>query len=58
LFRDSQGDVVDAAEGKYTGVIPTGLAKRTNYYVTQSIRRLTNGLVGVEFRILDFQLVR
>ena len=58
VFRDARGDAIDAKSGKYMAVIPAGLAKRTNEFVSESVKRLTEGLAGVEFRIFDFQLER
>lgn len=59
VFRDSQGAAIDVDFVGYTGVIPAGLAKRTESRVHGSIGVLTNWRESaVEFRILDFEIGR
>jgi hypothetical protein len=58
VFRDAQGNPLDADVVRFNGMIPAGLAKRVTSTVHGSIGVLTNWKgSAVEIRILDFEIV-
>ena len=72
IFYDQLGDPIDATFEQFSEIIPAGLAKRNEGFVSDySVKRLSTrqgppGFVGtreiietwIEFRILDFEIVR
>jgi hypothetical protein len=64
IFYDSQGNPIEVDKKFYGGTIPAGLAKRIKGRVDRGVQRLTTTKgskvpkTRVEFRILDFQIVR
>ena len=72
IFYDQLSDPIDAAFEQFSEIIPAGLAKRNEGFVSDySVKKLSTrqgppGFVGtreiietwVEFRILDFEIVR